>query len=138
MWNWQYGFLKKQLVGGEPDIWAIQTEGEIQTAAGTLKLYENVIDPATVGQCTGLRDKNGTLIFEGDIIRCISRSDMANMVVIFECGEFRMVLCEKYENYITGGGFYAIRCFDKEIIGNIHDNPELLEAALYNNYEESL
>ena len=81
----------------------------------------------TVGQYTGLTDKNGKKIFEGDIVRCISMTDMANMVVIFEDGEFRMVLCEKYKDYIPGCGFYAIRCFDKEIIGNIHDNPELLE-----------
>ena len=83
--------------------------------------------PETVGQYTGLTDKNGKKIFEGDIVRCISMTDMANMIVIFEDGEFRMVLCEKYKDYISGCGFYAIRCFDKEIIGNIHDNPELLE-----------
>ena len=85
------------------------------------------VDPATVGQFTGLTDKNGKKIFEGDIVHCISMTDMANMVVIFEDGEFRMVLCEKYKDYIPGCGFYAIRCFDKEVIGNIHDNPELLE-----------
>lgn len=81
----------------------------------------------TVGQFTGLTDKKGKKIFEGDIVRCISMTDIANMVVIFEDGEFRMVLCEKYKDYIPGCGFYAIRCFDKEVIGNIHDNPELLE-----------
>ena len=85
------------------------------------------VDPATVGQFTGLTDKNGKKIFEGDIVRCISMTDMANMVVIFEYGEFRMVLCENYKDYIPGCGFYAIRFFDKEVIGNIHDNPELLE-----------
>ena len=81
----------------------------------------------TVGQFTGLTDKNGKKIFEGDVVHSIAMLDEANMVVIFEDGEFRMVLCEKYKNYIPGCGFYAIRCFDKEVIGNIHDNPELLE-----------
>lgn len=90
--------------------------------------YDHQVIPKTVGQFTGLTDKNGIKIFEGDIVRCISRTDMANMVVIFEEGEFRMVLCEKYKEYIPGCGFYAIRCFDKEVIGNIHDNPELLEV----------
>lgn len=85
------------------------------------------VEPETVGQFTGLTDKNGKRIFEGDIVHCVSMADMANMVVIFEDGEFRMVLCEKYKDYIHGCGFYAIRCFDKEIIGNIHDNPELLK-----------
>lgn len=85
-----------------------------------------VIRPETVGQFTGLTDKNGKKIFEWDIVHCVSRTDEANMVVIFEDGEFRMVLCERYKDYIPGCGFYAIRCFDKEVIGNIHDNPELL------------
>lgn len=84
---------------------------------------------STVGQYTGLTDKNGKRIFEGDIVHCVSRMDAANMVVIFEDGEFRMVLCERYKNYVPGGGYYAFRCFDKNVIGNIHDNPELHVGA---------
>lgn len=78
--------------------------------------------PKTVGQYTGLKDKNGKRIFEGDIVYCKSRLDNANMVVIFECGQFRMVLSENYRSYQTNSGFYDINCFDKEVIGNIHDN----------------
>lgn len=87
------------------------------------------VDPETVGQYTVLKDKKKGEIFEGDIVYCVSRFDHAKMVVLFEDGEFRMVLCEKYETYKTGSGFYALRCFEKEIIGNIHDNPELLEVG---------
>ena len=82
----------------------------------------------TVGQYTGLTDKNGKLIFEGDIVYCKSRLDNANMVIIFECGQFRMVLSENYRSYQTNSGFYDINCFDKEVIGNIYDNPELLKG----------
>ena len=78
--------------------------------------------PETVGQYTGLTDKNGKRIFEGDIVYCKSRLDNANMVIIFECGQFRMVLSENYRSYQTNSGFYDINCFDKEVIGNIHDN----------------
>ena len=81
----------------------------------------------TVGQYTGLTDKNGKKIFEGDIVHCVSKLDSADMVVIFECGQFRMILAEKYHEYQTNVGYYDINCFAKEVIGNIHDNPELLE-----------
>lgn len=81
----------------------------------------------TVGQYTGLTDKNGKRIFEGDIVHCVARLDEANCVVIFEDGEFRLVPERNYKTYVTGAGFHALRCFEKEVIGNIHDNPELME-----------
>ena len=83
--------------------------------------------PETVGQFTGLTDKNGVRIFEGDIVHCVSKLDSADMVVIFECGQFRMILAEKYHEYQTNIGYYDINSFAKEVIGNIHDNPELIK-----------
>ena len=85
------------------------------------------VDPETVGQYTGLTDKNGKKIFEGDIVHCIARMDEANCVIIFEEGEFRLIPERRYKNYVTGSGYHAIYCFEKEVIGNIHDNPELLQ-----------
>ena len=102
------------------------TLGDV-TEIYTLEMRYEVI-PETVGQCTGLKDKNGKLIFEGDIVYCKSRLDNANMVIIFECGQFRMVLLENYRSYQTNSGFYDINCFDKEVIGNAYDNPELLKG----------
>ncbi len=84
--------------------------------------------PETVGEYTGLCDKNGKKIFEGDIVYCISNTDCGKCVVIFEEGEFRLVPDRYCQNYTTGGGYHAIRCFAKEIVGNIHDNPELLRT----------
>lgn len=51
------------------------------------------------------------------------------MFVIFECGQFRMVLAEKYHEYQTNVGYYDINCFVKEVIGNIHDNPTILKGG---------
>lgn len=116
---WCYGYLvDKNYINDKTDM----GDGEY--------LGEMLVDPETVGQYTGLHDKNGVEIFEGDIVHCISRFDDAKMVVIFEEGEFRMVLLEKIDSYVSGGGFYALRCFEKEVIGNLHDNPELVEAAI--------
>ena len=81
------------------------------------------VDPATVGQFTGLTDKNGVKIFEGDKLYCEARLDKAEMYVVFEEGQFRMVLCDKFKEYETGRGYYDINCFQKTVIGNIHDNP---------------
>lgn len=111
--EWVYGDLRHINDGRV----AVRKDGEI---------YPYEVIPETVGQYTGLTDKNGRRIFEGDIVYCKSRLDNANMVVIFECGQFRMVLSENYRSYQTNSGFYDINCFDKEVIGNIYDNPELL------------
>ena len=97
------------------------------------------IIPYTVGQFTGLTDKNGKKIFEGDILPI---EDEIIAVVIFKDGCFRL---EEYglsgawtESGFDecGGGWDIIECspidwystYDMEIIGNIHDNPELLEV----------
>lgn len=117
--GWVYGtFIAPNWICGdveEYDIHAIYPE------------FYCEVDPETVGQYTGLKDKEGKEIYEGDIVECHARIDAASMVVIFEDGEFRMVLGEEYNNR-TIGRYYSINSFVKNIIGNIYDNPELLEG----------
>lgn len=86
------------------------------------------VDPKTVGQYTGLADKNGTKIFEGDIVKCISRFDAKDMVVIFETAEFHLVDCQRYKNYTECCGYRHFGRLETEVIGNIHDNPKLLRG----------
>lgn len=96
------------------------------------------IDPKTVGQYTGLTDKNGKKIFEGDILKIAQKTDSLgtyysppltyplNVFVKWDmCSWMWETICEdKY--YIS---FPDAWChFECEVIGNIHDNPELLEA----------
>ena len=94
-----------------------------------VEFYYKEVDPVTVGQCTGLKDKNSKDIFEGDVLHCVARLDEGILAVIFEEGEFRQVLCEWHNNPTTSNGYYSMRSFHKEVIGNIHDNPELLRGA---------
>lgn len=85
--------------------------------------------PETVGQFTGLTDKNGKKIFEGDIVRyeTIAHNGYEGIYkVVFEdrngCGYFGIT----YSDIETRAFCYSVPASQMEIIGNIHDNPELL------------
>lgn len=86
------------------------------------------IDPETVGQHTGLPDKNNVKIFEGDLSYYDWAGKQVLMSVIFEDGEFRLRPVLKYDFKV-----WDIRIADQnkklEIIGNIYDNQELLEGG---------
>ena len=80
----------------------------------------------TVGQYTGLLDKNGKRIFEGDIAKVLQGKDKDIAYVGFENGAF--MLYPKTGNiYERTLWSYWYNDWDVEVIGNITDNPELLE-----------
>ena len=85
------------------------------------------IDPSTICQCTGLIDKNGKLIWENDIV-CVKHTDgqeeyQENAKVSYTKRGFSPF---SWEYYCDG---CDVRCeiLEVEVIGNIFDNPELLE-----------
>ena len=85
------------------------------------------IDGNTIGQYTGLTDKNGTKIFEGDIIQFdyIGKNLGVNGIetVVFKNGKFG-VIWGTHRELVCLDGFANTTL---EVIGNIHDNPELLK-----------
>jgi uncharacterized phage protein (TIGR01671 family) len=90
---------------------------------------ERVVDPETVGQYTGLTDKNGTIIFEGDIVagavHWLERYKKG--VVAFRDGSFGLIW---YRGDVEQFNAFTSMCnVEYEVIGNIHDNPELLEGG---------
>ncbi len=112
-----YGYLYQISEKLNPFIMLINSGGE-----------SHEVFPETVGQYTGLTDKNGIKIFEGDIVKCISRFDAKDMVVVFEAAEFHLVDCQRYKNYTECCGYRHFGTLETEVIGNIHDNPELVEG----------
>jgi hypothetical protein len=81
--------------------------------------HGEMVDPSTIGQFTGLEDKLGTKIFEGDVIDDLG----VEYIVVFDSdyAQFR----GKFDGWNAEISHIASRC---EVIGNIHDNPELLEV----------
>ncbi len=97
--------------------------------------YENVknetveVDRETVGQYTGKTDKNGKKIFEGDIVEFTDKytGGKGRAEIVFEAFKW------KYSGCYYGGNPIVWLCIDDlsikfEVIGNIYDNPELLEG----------
>lgn len=87
------------------------------------------IDPETVGQFAGLTDKNGKKIFEGDIIECWSEGVKAKGTVQQNRGGLWIIYPE-WQKYIMWRLCpHEDGSTDVEIIGNIHDNQELMEDS---------
>lgn len=102
------------------------------------------VESETVGQFTGLTDKNDVRIFVGDIIR--SDNGKQSAVSVVKCGLYcptmfykMLDLLSPKSQHLPAGGFFAksVDCGEEiillqspcvEVIGNIHDNPELLEV----------
>lgn len=129
--EWTYGDLLTPT--DIMDVW------EISENTGMGNRYE--IDPETVGQYTGLKDKNGKKIFEGDIVKLTDKSFDYKWKAVVEFGNsngnytwgWQLKPIGKAKNVNTD-----ILCWVEmeetgafcEITGNIHDNPELLQEDI--------
>ena len=106
--HWHIGLLAH--VG---NAWYISNSAGIPTA------YEVI--PSTIGEYIGLRDKNGKRIFEGDIVTMPK----------YGGGRHRSVVYFKNGKFAVDGSNYSFKDIcpkNMAVIGNVHDNSELLEV----------
>lgn len=111
--------------GNQYYIHPIANSVKAQSELGELIVMHEV-DPSTLGECTGLRDKNGKLIFEGDIVKTIwqhfGNTDTVIGFVKYDDAAFILETDDRY--LFFEDNIFSYEC---EVIGNIHDSPELLK-----------
>lgn len=105
--------------------------GKLNITAGYPQFVHYSVIPETVGKCTELPDKNGKQIFEGDIVvvnvkrhSTICKVSWAGAVAQFQLWQINTI---PNTSTVLNLGNY-----DCEVIGNIHDTPELLEEGVNN------
>ena len=98
----------------------IDYEGDCIIATDCSK---RVVVPETVGQYTGLTDKNGTKIFEGDIVLYVRDEEIGQIAY----HESEAMFVVEFDTWLTD--FDHLYGKNVEVIGNIHDNPELLKGG---------
>ena len=113
-------FRGKHMAGG---VWC---EGNLAVSKGGVAIItpDNTpcgvygqVDPDTVGQFTGLIDKNGKKIFEGDIVQLLDVGEVG--CIVYKHSGFEMS---------SGGCSLCVSSQDERVvIGNIHDNQEFME-----------
>lgn len=126
--EWVEGNYYESQISG---CFILQNKTQSKGVRGGIKIQDVCIDfkvlSETVGQYICLKDKNIKDIFEGDIVECVYNGVLHIFVVVWDNQELDFKGTNGEENY--GKNFEYLTCCEEVIvIGNIFDNPQLLEA----------
>lgn len=118
--GWQYGFVHCTWFAGSIfKYWLTPIKKENLTTSDTV-----CVNPETICEYTGLTDKNGTKIFEGDIVKTNQyQRSIGTDTFTIEFVEGNYYLCHKRCTVWTLRSFIE----EVEVVGNKYDNPELIE-----------
>ena len=123
--DWGYGYAVK----GNDKKYQMFIAASIGVGFFTGGIIAYEVIPETVGQFTGLTDKNGKKIFEGDIVRRFNGRGQEVMRYAVkwntDCCMFVLVCEDTYFGEYTSD-FTVFYGEELEIVGNVHDNPNLL------------
>ena len=142
-------FLPLEYKSEKTDSWIILDNTGVYLVerdnARDVAFFTDITDDVIILQCTGLRDKNGKEIYEGDILNLyVSSKKLYRYQVKYEIGSFMLVsqdeifdfpnvwndnvypLSQLYFEYQNEEN-YIEQC---EVVGNIYENPELLEVGI--------
>lgn len=119
-------------------VWDIKNNRYAQFIYENFYEYLTMPNRCVVEQCTGLKDENGTLIYEGDIVECFYDHFDGNFtekkvtgVVKWGVGEWSVQNEKKGDWYFLSYANYEEKHLQSDsvkVIGNINENPELLEG----------
>lgn len=107
--EWVYGYVCCYGWTGEENTYIVPNYASA--------LYSFEVDPKTVGQYTGLKDKNGTKIFEGDIVKKFWRGKMRIYQIVYDNG-LASFIGRANKKFTT----FDYDSTEFEVVGNIYDN----------------
>lgn len=133
--KWIYGSLYCQVDSNYKKTYYILNEDFIKVLIPPINVPTKVpsfnsVNENTIGQYTGLKDKNGVEIYEGNIVYCQTKFGKSKAIIEFINGKF----AARWNSDVTyPQNGHHIACYDInkrfEIIGNVYDNPELLKES---------
>lgn len=124
--EWVYGnLLKLDSKGYQTYILEFMDYASSLPLGTLIHLNMNSVDIETVGQFTGLPDKNGKEIYEGDIIKATKKGQSKIGFIIFKDGGYWWEFEKEKYAFLNE----LIRTCEVVLIGNIHDNKDLLNEV---------